>query len=105
MNKYEFLNLNLTITSSVISGSDSVIFYNVNKQQPPGGVYINDDRDSSLFFINGQHIYKDKIFSITNSGSNLVVTFDTGGLKYSLGYSQNENTDNIVGVGKFVLLG
>ena len=98
---YDFFTLNLPITASVFSGSDTAIFYGINTKSPPQGTTLTDYKKGSLFFINGQHIYSDKITSIENSGSDLVVIFDTA----SLGYSISQSWDFVSGTGKFERIG
>lgn len=93
MTREQFINHNLTIIATSVALNE-VTFNNINK------IVISDniqtDVDNSLFFINGVHIYNSMITSILDSGSNLVVTFDTGSMGHNL-----ESIDKIIGIGKF----
>lgn len=91
-----YLNTNITKTASSITAPDTATFNNTSILQPPAeanlpSTTVNDFR----FFINGQYI-PSSIVTLTQSGSNLIATFNTSSLGYVLSAS-----DEIIAIGKF----
>jgi hypothetical protein len=91
-----YLNTNITKTASSITTPDTATFNNTSILQPPSeanlpSTTVNDFR----FFINGQYI-PSSIVTLTQSGSNLIATFNTTALGYVLSAS-----DEIIAIGKF----
>jgi hypothetical protein len=91
-----YLNTNITKTASSITTPDTATFNNTSILQPPPeanlpSTTVNDFR----FFINGQYL-PSSIVTLTQSGSNLIATFNTTALGYVLSVS-----DEIIAIGKF----
>lgn len=99
MTTNEFVNLNTTVSASLIT-QNTVTFNNVNTASVMSGmVLLSTDTTNSLFFINGVYIYSDRIQAIQNTGSHMFVVFDTASLQYDL-----EIDDSIIAVGKFNII-
>jgi len=92
-----------TVSASVVSSSagNSIVTYpnvytaSVPSSMPAGSTLSATDEDDFLVFVNGQYMEHDA-FTIQQSGSNFVVTANTGSLGYALA-----SEDEIVTWGKF----
>lgn len=101
VNYLRTLNVYSSLTSpsaSIASGSLSVVTYpNVYTASVPAGSSLETTNENDfLVFVNGQYMEHDA-FTIQQSGSNFVITANTGSLGYSL-----EHTDEIIVWGKLL---
>lgn len=91
----EFISLNNTAvaTGVNITGGNTVTFLNSTFATPPAGFSIT--QESFSVYINSTYIPNSQR-TVTQEGSNIVIVFNTGDIKYTL-----SERDEIVIVGKF----
>jgi len=96
----DYLILNITKVASS-NTANTATFSSVNIQLAPDGSGLTTTSNSFYVFINGQYISNNFITSIVDSGTTVVITFDTVALGYDL---TGQSSDAIVAVGKFLEL-
>lgn len=89
----DYLSVSITKIASSVT-STVATFSNANILQAPGGSGLTTTKEHFYFYVNGQHISNSYVVSVTDSGTNVDVTFS--GLSYSL-----DSSDVVVGIGKF----
>jgi hypothetical protein len=92
--------LNTSETKKADAGSmtsDTATFLNTSFKQPPSGSGLPPTSVSDFkFFVNGIYVDNTYVVTFLESGSNTVLTVNTGSLGYIL-----DNQDDVVAVGKF----
>ena len=92
----EYINTNITKIADSITVPNTATFTNSSVLQPPAGSSLPPTTVSNfVFYINGQYVPSSAI-SLSESGGNVVATFNTSFIGYSLNL-----TDEIVAIGKF----
>ena len=90
LNTFLFSSASLITTNSATFNSINIATSNYSANNYEGNT------KNSLFFINGVNIYSSSIISMANSGSNVVITYNTSSMGYNL-----ETEDNVILIGKF----
>ena len=92
--------LNTSETKKADAGSmtsDTATFLNTSFKQPPSGSGLPPTSVSDFkFFVNGIYVDNTYVVTFLESGSNTVLTVNTGSIGYIL-----DNQDDVVAVGKF----
>lgn len=92
--------LNTSETKKANAGSmtsDTATFLNTSFKQPPSGSGLPPTSVSDFkFFVNGIYVDNTYVVTFLESGSNTVLTVNTGSIGYIL-----DNQDDVVAVGKF----
>jgi hypothetical protein len=92
----DYINTNITKIASSITIPNIATFTGTSILQPPGGSSLPATTvNNFVFYINGQYVPSSTV-SLLESGGNVVATFNTS----SIGYSLN-STDEITAIGKF----
>jgi hypothetical protein len=92
----DYINTNIAKIADSITVPDVAIFFNSSILQPPIGSSLPPTSiNNFVFYVNGQYVPSSAL-SLTESGGNVVATFNTS----SIGYSLNL-TDEITAIGKF----
>ena len=92
----EYINTNITKIAGSVTVPNIATFTSASILQPPAGSSLPATTVSNfVFYINGQYVPSSAV-SLLESGGNVVTTFNTS----SIGYSLNL-TDEVVAIGKF----
>ena len=92
----DYLNTNVTKVADTITVPNIVTFTGATLLEPASGSTLPATSKSNfVFYINGQNVSANYI-TLSTTGSNVVLTFNTSSLGYSL-----DTTDEVIAVGKF----
>lgn len=92
----DYINTNITKIANNVTVPNIVTFSSTSILQPPAGSSLPPTSiNNFVFYVNGQYIPSSAV-SIIESGGNVIATFNTS----SIGYSLNL-TDEITAIGKF----